>query len=242
MHVRLEAYLEELERPLEGLSVEARREWREEARQHLVALVEAHEELGRPPEEAVEAAIASFGDPVHLGREMRKELTPGLVRSFVAGLAGALQPWNTQAHTPWEGLGRAFGLFTLPVCLVLAAVIIPFLHLVINADPPAVHALLCAGGTGYWVAPLLAGAWLGLWSGPQRTVRCANLPGLLLGLVSAWPFANFLRHAATGFAYPGAGWEYLLFWFAHGAAAYLLTRRAMRKLEGKAGRKPVPSA
>ena len=37
---RLEEYLDQLERPLTRLSPAARREWREEARQHLHSLIE----------------------------------------------------------------------------------------------------------------------------------------------------------------------------------------------------------
>lgn len=242
MHTRLESYLEELERPLEGLSVDARREWREEAQQHLLALVEAHEELGRTPEEAVEAAISSFGNAEQLGQEMRRELTPRAGEQFLTGLRGALRPWRSRAGNPWEGLGRAFGLFTLPAFAAFVAVVVPFLHLLVNDGPEVMTVLTLSGQIGYWLVPLVGGAWLGRWSGPQRTEPRTNLPGLLLGLVGACPFANFLRLVAANFIRPTTGWEYLLFWLAHGLGAYLLTRLVVRGWERWVDRKTARTA
>jgi hypothetical protein len=67
---QLEAYLDECEAPLARLPVTERDEWRDEARQHLLALVEAHLELGRSEEEAVEAALRQFGEPRRLGKRL----------------------------------------------------------------------------------------------------------------------------------------------------------------------------
>lgn len=50
-----------------------RREWREEAAQHLAALAAAHEELGETPDEAVEAAVRQFGEPARLGKALLAE-------------------------------------------------------------------------------------------------------------------------------------------------------------------------
>ena len=69
---RLEHYLDEMERPLTRLSAETRREWREEARQHLLDLVAAHEELGASPQEAMEAALRQFGDARQIGRQLQR--------------------------------------------------------------------------------------------------------------------------------------------------------------------------
>ena len=72
-HSRLEAYLDEMERPLSALTPEARAEAREEARQHLLSLIAAHEELGSAPEEALETALRQFGHPARLGRKLAHE-------------------------------------------------------------------------------------------------------------------------------------------------------------------------
>jgi hypothetical protein len=69
---RVEAYLDELERPLAHLPASERREWREEARQHLLSLAAAHEELGASPQEAVDAAVREFGDPGRIGRDLAR--------------------------------------------------------------------------------------------------------------------------------------------------------------------------
>jgi uncharacterized membrane protein len=66
----LDEFLDQLERPLHRLSVSERQEWREEARQHLVYLAEAHEELGASPDEALQAAMRQFGNPQRISREL----------------------------------------------------------------------------------------------------------------------------------------------------------------------------
>lgn len=70
-HSRLEQYLDRLEEPLAAFPSEVRAEWREEARQHLLHLIAAYEELGTPPDEAVQAAIRQFGDPEHIGKNLQ---------------------------------------------------------------------------------------------------------------------------------------------------------------------------
>lgn len=72
-HSRLEQYLDEVSRPLTPLGETARREWREEARQHLDDLVAAHAELGASENEAIEAALHQFGDAAKIGRAVRRE-------------------------------------------------------------------------------------------------------------------------------------------------------------------------
>jgi hypothetical protein len=67
MQSRFEPYLEEMEHRLSGVPRAERREWREEAAQHLSSLAAAHEELGATPEEAAEAAVAQFGDVGRIG-------------------------------------------------------------------------------------------------------------------------------------------------------------------------------
>lgn len=93
-HSRLEQYLDELERPLTALGETARREWREEARQHLADLAAAHEELGTDPDIALEQALHQFGDAAKVGQAVRRESyvpfswVPALLRAAVlAGVA-----------------------------------------------------------------------------------------------------------------------------------------------------------
>ncbi len=106
-HSRLEQYLDELERPLTALGETARREWREEARQHLADLAAAHEELGTDPDTALEQALHQFGEASKVGQAMRRESyvpfswVPALLR--VAGLAG----------TVWAGGATLAGLARL---------------------------------------------------------------------------------------------------------------------------------
>lgn len=67
---RLEAYLDECEAPLARCTGTERAEWRDEARQHLIALMELHVELGASEEEALEAALRQFGEPGRLGKKL----------------------------------------------------------------------------------------------------------------------------------------------------------------------------
>ncbi len=71
----LEAYLDELEAPLarQGLSAVDRDEWRAEARQHLLTLAQAHEELGEAPEKALRDALSSFGEASFIGAEVGRQ-------------------------------------------------------------------------------------------------------------------------------------------------------------------------
>lgn len=91
-HSRLEQYLDELERPLTSLGENVRREWREEARQHLADLAAAHEELGTDPNTALEQALRQFGEAAKVGQAVRRESyvpfswVPALLRAV--GLAG----------------------------------------------------------------------------------------------------------------------------------------------------------
>jgi hypothetical protein len=68
----LEQYLDRLEQPLAALPRDVRSEWREEARQHLLHLIAAYEELGTPADEAVLAAIRQFGDPDRIGANLER--------------------------------------------------------------------------------------------------------------------------------------------------------------------------
>jgi hypothetical protein len=69
----IDAYFAQLNAQLRHLPEEQRRELEQELRQHLAALVAAHEEIGRSPDEATAAALARFGDPVRIGRQLTRE-------------------------------------------------------------------------------------------------------------------------------------------------------------------------
>lgn len=133
MHSRLEQYLDEVDRRLEALPSWERREWREEAQAHLQALADAHQELGRTPEEAVEAAILQFGDAERLGQELRRtslsvrqearESSRQLAWSthalawFTAVSIGSINLWLFGIHRAQE-LGSRGGLWTPTAILV----------------------------------------------------------------------------------------------------------------------------
>jgi hypothetical protein len=68
----IDAYFAQLDAQLAGMPEAPRRELEQELRQHLAALVAAHEELGRTPEDATAAALARFGDPVRIGRRLAR--------------------------------------------------------------------------------------------------------------------------------------------------------------------------
>jgi hypothetical protein len=72
----IDAYFAQLSVQLRNLPEGQRRELEQELRQHLAALVAANEEIGRSPEEATAAALARFGDPVQLGRQLTCESRP----------------------------------------------------------------------------------------------------------------------------------------------------------------------
>jgi hypothetical protein len=63
IETRVETYLDTLCAKLsETLTEEQRQAYRAEIREHLETMIEAHEELGALPEEAVERALQQFGD------------------------------------------------------------------------------------------------------------------------------------------------------------------------------------
>src|SRR5205085_4514452 len=121
---------DDVEQHLKKLPSWERREWREEALQHLTALADAHEELGSAPVEAAEAAIRQFGAPVRLGKELRASSLDALRRRRASRRLGAslhLLSWNvvvtiaalnlllgpTLAGTGTPPVGLAIALFWL---------------------------------------------------------------------------------------------------------------------------------
>lgn len=67
---QLDHFFQRLNKPLKRMPQPARAELHQELRQHLDALIAAHEELGSSPEEAFELALRQFGDPAKVGRKL----------------------------------------------------------------------------------------------------------------------------------------------------------------------------
>ncbi len=104
---QLDVFFRRLNAPLRRMPSQERAELHQELRAHLDALVAAHLELGASPEQAVELALRSFGNPGRIGRrlfwqwrrgqwrgvspEMKAVLTMlGLYVASTAGLLAAL--------------------------------------------------------------------------------------------------------------------------------------------------------
>lgn len=71
--VQIDDCMARLARQLKSLPAAEREEHLRELRQHLDALIAMHRELGAMEEEAVRAALHSFGDPTRIGRQMAQE-------------------------------------------------------------------------------------------------------------------------------------------------------------------------
>jgi hypothetical protein len=197
MQKQLEQYLDSLEKPLSKLSVTERREWRQEAEQHLASLAAAHEELGADHEAALEAAIAQFGDAPRIARAMRSETTRSrFYVSPIQGLAGALVLQLVVAILGLVGLG------------VLAVIYIKGDGASDDVVSIGARALLAG-------SPLIGGALLGCNRHRWRLAPGATPPDRLttffsyLGIVVAtllicatdsvlWTLADFSRHGAPG--------------------------------------------
>ena len=74
---RVEGFYQRLNVQLRKMPLEQRAEVHQELRQHLEALVAAHEELGATPQEAVAAALRQFGDPRRIGRRLARDWSRG---------------------------------------------------------------------------------------------------------------------------------------------------------------------
>lgn len=70
---RVERFYLRLNEPLRRMPAPERAELHQELRQHLETLAAAHLELDASPEEAIEAALRSFGDPAIVGRKLMRE-------------------------------------------------------------------------------------------------------------------------------------------------------------------------
>ena len=98
-HPRLEDYLDRLCVPLvEELSYGERAVIRQEVRTHLLAIVAAHEELGSPPEEAVQFALQQFGEAKEIGNSFLETRIQQQSTSQMGRLA-SLQWWLLSSVT-----------------------------------------------------------------------------------------------------------------------------------------------
>lgn len=92
-------YLDRICAPLVGKVPYSRRmELRRELAYHVLALAEAQEELGTPPEEALELALQQFGTPEQVGRQW-------------------LSTWSQGTPTPPAAHAVSLGCFLLSSCL-----------------------------------------------------------------------------------------------------------------------------
>ncbi|HLK59250.1 MAG TPA: permease prefix domain 1-containing protein [Chthonomonadaceae bacterium] len=177
---RLEQYLDTLEKPLSALSIETRREWREEARQHVLAIADAHEALGMPPEQALEAALQRFGDAAQIGRQV------------------ARYPVNE----PLSGRA-AVALFSIPLLAAMGLLTVLAYVYVLTDSSLALNGLQVAGTAAYLLVPLLGG-----WLVGRRCHRRQSVTSVLLSLALAGilftPISGILLIPAFGSSFATA--------------------------------------
>jgi hypothetical protein len=152
-----EPYLDELEKTLSSLSDSERIEWREEMRQHLMAIYAEITRQGFTDAEAMQKTLERFGESEKLSallakeqekiahRAYRKQLWIGQILSLPIALF--LTTWLRDVpveliHSPWMlGLLKHFGItLTVDILRVLffGAVSFPFLlgHFLMDARTP----------------------------------------------------------------------------------------------------------
>lgn len=187
---RLDSYLNVLENGLAFLPMEERREWREEARQHLLELAAAHENLGLPPDKALQAALQQFGSAEQIGRQMACSVNPSLT-------------------------GRvAVSLFSAPLIAAML-LLIGLAYAYVLTDSRLLFTWLQGVGTSaFLLVPTLGGWRVGLRLSPRQ----ASLPvlrALALAGIGFFPIASVMLAPALGSPLDGAapelGWG--LLWF-----------------------------
>jgi hypothetical protein len=206
---RLEQYLDELERPLAGLSEGVRSEWREEARQHVLGLAAAHEELGSSPDEALEAALRQFGNARRIGEQ---------VRQFSLGQ-------DLDGKT-------AFTLFSAPVIVTLILMIGLNYWYAWSSSDAALRAMALTGAQMFIAVPVIGGWRVG------RRIRTARrkmrpLCGLLLSVLLSVPIASLYVLPILGFGQgPGnlyLDWRWGLLWLPMASLSAALANRWERR-------------
>jgi hypothetical protein len=161
---RLEAYLDEIEAHLAHLSGPERREWREEAAQHLQALADAEEELGLSRPQAEEAALRRFGQARQIGELLGEATKAPARRRATAMLASAL-----------PGLTCSV-IGSLATLLFLAR--LTWSEQLLGMRPAVPEAIPMLSLT--WLGHLVAGAWIGRKLGMRRYLLVGALPYLAL--------------------------------------------------------------
>ena len=87
--VRVERYLRDISAPLPA---QEQAEWRSEAYQHLDSLIAAHQELGLSHEEAIDAALHSFGEARKIGVGVARESKGGIKKEILRGVVHFAMP------------------------------------------------------------------------------------------------------------------------------------------------------
>lgn len=166
---RVKRFFFRLDEPLRGIPAPERAELHTELRQHLETLVATHLELGASPEEAIEAALRSFGDPAIVGRKLMRE-------------------WRLKNRDPFWATVAAIGVFQLvlgsALQILLAWRFHYYGHGAIDTHVAQMYNL------GVSLIPLLGGIVVGLRL-PDRVISAAFFVGFIAsvnGLV--WFFIN----------------------------------------------------
>lgn len=149
------AYFERLNAQLRRMPQADRAEIHTEVRQHLDDLAKAHEELGATTDEAQQAALRQFGDPVKIGRRLFDE-------------------W---ARTPQKNVWYIPKWAYLRLCLpqiVISLVFITFMR--VRGPSSSADALLVVNH----LLPILVGAWAGRRFGLQAFPGLLLMSGAVL--------------------------------------------------------------
>jgi hypothetical protein len=170
----LEPYLNALEQSLQMLPKAERQEWREEARQHLLDIARAHEELGQTPEEALTVAMQQFGNPTQIGRQMAH--------------------CTDSAPLKWK---TAITLFSVPLMMSMVLLIGLAYAYVLTDSPPLLGCLQLGGVIAFITAPILGGWRVGKRMHPDQSPTPIFL-ALTLILLLFLPVASVLLVPALG--------------------------------------------
>jgi hypothetical protein len=174
----LTEFFQQLNAPLQAMPVQDRAELHTEMRQHLDALVAAHQELGASSEEALRAAIQQFGDPGKTGKNLFREW-----RRTGRRPSEMRQSPETLAKAIWHMIGCKGLMLGLS-----AAAGIPLTEH--GTGPVLTCYLVC------FLAPLLAGIMTG-WKMPEKAAPGAFYAGLFF----MFPFMIMMfqsEHALSG--------------------------------------------
>lgn len=171
---RVARFFLRLDAPLCRMPEPERADLHTELRQHLETLVAAQLELGASPEEAIESALSSFGDPTNVGRKLMRE-------------------WRLKNRDPfWATI----------VIIGVCQFAINFLMLLWDSTPSIALWRLDRGTTSQFVqvfnfisplVPVLAGVVVGFRL-PERAVFGAFFAGMLDSIIYWLFFTVAYRH------------------------------------------------